>query len=76
MADDKKTKLPDGDGIYMTINLVARRSRDINKQRVNSLYDDVAADPMDVALNEYQNGLLNYEFRHHLVGTGDDYRSA
>jgi DNA-directed RNA polymerase subunit K/omega len=75
LANEKKVNLPDGDGAYMIVNLVARRARDINKVRVNTLFDEEAPDPMDVALNEYNNSLLDFEFRHHLVGTGEDYRS-
>ncbi|CAN5438400.1 hypothetical protein BH09SUM1_BH09SUM1_32720 [soil metagenome] len=71
-----ETKLPEGDGKYMKVNIVARRARDINKQKMSSLYEDDSPDPMDVALMEFKNGLLAFEFRHHLVGTGEDYRSG
>lgn len=67
--------LPDGDGTYMVVNLVARRARDINRKRASQGIEEAGVDPMDIALNEYENGLLDYEFRHHLVGHGDDYRS-
>ncbi len=60
---------------YLVVNVVSRRARDLNRRRTLSLYDDDAPDPLDVALNEYDNGLLNYEFRNHLIGTGEDYRS-
>lgn len=60
----------------MIINIIARRAREINKERSSArMYDEDAPDPMDVASNEHENGLLNYEFRHHLVGQGDDFRS-
>jgi len=75
MPLETKANLPDGDGTYMMVNLVARRARDINKQRVNSMYEEDGVEPMDVALNEFNNTLLEFEFRHHLVGTGEDYRS-
>lgn len=69
-------ELPDGDGAYMRINMIARRAREINKQRHNSdIYDDNQPDPVDMAINEYENGMLKYEFRHHLLGTEGDYRS-
>ena len=76
MAEPKDKGLPDGDGRYMMVNIVARRARDINKGRVATMFDDDAPDPLDVALNEYKNNLLGYEFRHHLVGQGEDYRSG
>ncbi len=76
MAIDKKLQLPDGDGPYMMINIVARRAREINKLRANDLYDGNQPDPVDVAANEYDNSLLDYEFRHHLTGTGEDFRST
>ena len=75
LAKKPKLKLPESDGPYMTINIIARRAREINKQRANELYDENQPDPVDVAKNEYDNDLLNYEFRHHLTGTGEDFRS-
>lgn len=75
MAKDENPTLPDGDGVYMVINMIARRAREINKQRANDLYDENYPDPVDVAANEFTNDLLNYEFRHHLTGTGEDFRS-
>jgi DNA-directed RNA polymerase subunit K/omega len=76
LANDKKIVLPDGDGSYMQINLIARRAREINRQRANDLYDENQPDPVDVAANEYDNNLLDYEFRHHLTGTGEDFRAG
>lgn len=64
-----------GDGKYMMVNIVARRARDLNKRKLNTLYDENTPDPTDTAIQEYNNSLLRWEFRHHLVGTGDDYRS-
>ncbi len=65
------------DGSYMIVNIIARRAREINKQRANtSFYDDNQPDPLDVAANEYDNDLLEWEFRQHLVGTGEDFRAA
>jgi DNA-directed RNA polymerase subunit K/omega len=67
----------EGDGPYMTVNIIARRAREINKERMGSrFYDEDIPDPMDVANNEETNGLLEWEFRSHLVGTGDDFRSV
>lgn len=72
----EKLELPDGDGPYLTVNLIARRARDINRQRQSSnMLDEEAPDPLDVAENELENGLLRYEFHHHLVGQGDDFRA-
>lgn len=68
--------LPEGDGIYMMINIVARRARDVNRSRVQVLYDDTQPDPTDVALNEYKNGLLSWEFHENLIGNGEDFRSV
>lgn len=77
MSEKFDTQLPEGDGAYMVVNIIARRAREINKTRAHShLYDDNAPDPLDVAQNEFNNKLLNFEFRHHLVGTGDDFRSV
>ncbi len=70
--------LPDndeGDGKYIIVNIIARRAREINKQRSTSMYDENLPDPLDVAAQEYKDSLLKWEFRHHLVGTGDDFRS-
>ncbi|MCC5877088.1 MAG: DNA-directed RNA polymerase subunit omega [Candidatus Sumerlaeia bacterium] len=66
-----------GDGRYLIVNVVARRARDINKSRqATNIIDEKAPDPMDVAMNEYENGLLQWEFHHNLVGLGDDFRST
>ncbi len=79
MIDTKKIEereLPAGDGLYMAINILARRARELNRRRANTgLYDEEMPDPVDVAVNEYQNDLLEFEFRHHLTGSGEDYRS-
>lgn len=76
MSKQTPIELPDGDGRYMLINIVARRAREINKARSHSdLYDDVSAEPVDVALNEYQHNMLEFEFRHHLTGSSEDFRS-
>lgn len=75
-AENPFKHLPDGDGPYMVVNLVARRARDINKAHASRIYDEDLPDPLDVALNEYKNHLLEFEFRHHLTGTGDDFRSG
>ena len=76
MSNPKELQLPEGDGTYMKINIIARRAREINKQRGNDFFDDSAPDPVDVAALEYTQGLLEFEFRHHLTGQGEDYRSA
>lgn len=77
MSDNNKEQLPEGDGAYMMVNIIARRAREINKTRAHSgLYDDSLPEPVDVAANEFKNNLLTFEFRHHLVGTGDDFRSG
>lgn len=79
LADnEKKTpELPDGDGRYIIVNMIARRAREINKERVQAriFADEDLPDPMDIAANEYDNNLLEFEFHHHLVGSGDDFRS-
>lgn len=76
MQKIENKKLPDGDGIYMTVNIIARRARELNRRRANTgLYEEEMPDPLDVALNEYENDMLEYEFRHHLTGGGEDYRS-
>ena len=76
MSKINAVELPEGDGRYMMINIVARRAREINKQRGHSdIYDDVSPDPTDVALNEYNNNMLDFEFRHHLTGVSEDFRS-
>jgi DNA-directed RNA polymerase subunit K/omega len=72
--DKIHSQLSDGDGRYMVVNIVARRARDLNKRKVSNLFEDTMPDPTDTALTEFQNGLLRWEFRHHLVGTGGDYR--
>lgn len=73
----EKLELPDGDGSYLIVNLVARRARDINRARqATNIIDEKAPDPMDVALNELENGLLRWEYHHNLVGQGDDFRST
>lgn len=73
----EKLELPDGDGRYLIVNLVARRARDINRQRqASNLLDEETPDPLDVADNELENGLLRFEFHHHLVGQGDDFRAS
>jgi len=77
LADSNTVTREEGDGLYMVVNIIARRAREINKSKTAStIYDDSAPDPLDVAMNEYKNGLLEWEFRHHLVGTGDDFRST
>lgn len=74
---EKKNRTTPGDGRYMTINIIARRAREINKERSsNRFYDEDLPDPLDVASNEHKNELLDWEFRTHLVGTGDDFRSV
>lgn len=79
MADPttEQMRAKTGDGWYMTVNVIARRAREINKERSSSrFYDEEAPDPLDVAANEFENKLLEWEFRTHLVGTGDDFRSV
>lgn len=76
MAEPKeRIELPEGDGRYMKINILARRAREINRQRDKDLYDDNAPDPVDVAAQEYDHAMLDFEFRHHLTGSTEDYRS-
>ncbi len=79
MIDTQKIeekKLPPGDGLYMAVNIIARRARELNRRRGNTgLYEEEMPDPVDVAVNEYRNDLLEWEFRHHLTGSGEDYRS-
>jgi len=76
VPDKDEIELPECDGYYMMINIIARRARDINKQRnMRKMYDEDLADPLDVALNEYENGLLSWDFRKDEQGL-EDYRSA
>ncbi len=76
MSSPQHPSPADADGPYMVVNIIARRARQINKSHGHNLYDDDAPDPLDVASNEYNNQLLNWEFRQHLIGTGDDFRST
>jgi DNA-directed RNA polymerase subunit K/omega len=75
VQDAEKQNVVEGDGRYITVNIVARRARDINKTRAANMYDDNAPDPTDTAMLEYRSGLLRWEFRHHLTGQGEDFRS-
>lgn len=76
MSEGKATALPEGDGRYMIVNIVARRARVINREKLNTMYEQNSPDPLDVAMNEYKNNLLEFEFRSHMIGAGEDYRSA
>jgi DNA-directed RNA polymerase subunit K/omega len=57
-------QLPDPDGRYMLINILARRARSLNNQRTSPQSDDAAMfDPIEVARSEYRAGRLNFKIR-------------
>ena len=71
-----KNSFEAGDGRYMIVNIVARRARDINKKLFQStLPEESVKDPLDMALTEYHENLLQWEFRDQVDGPGDDFRS-
>lgn len=56
--------LPGSDGRYMSINIIARRARALNRERRYSQQtDDSMWDPLEIALGEYAIQKIKYDMK-------------
>ncbi len=62
--DPDLKQLPEPDGRYMLINILARRARSLNYQRTGPQTDEATMfDPIEVSKTEYRAGRLAFRFR-------------
>lgn len=76
--DSHLNMLPEMDGRYMTINIVARRARVLNRQnRGQQNFDESAMfDPLEIALGEYKINKLKFDLSSKMEEDHvEDYRS-
>ena len=74
MAYVEKNPIPGGDSKYLTINVIARRAKELARTKKATIpYAEDAFEPVDVAAEEFFAGNLRVQVRDEITGEISDF---